>query len=221
MSRRTLCAALLVVAACGRVSFEQTANGLDAGMAPPPDAPSGSDSMTAPLDAGPGAADAALMRLEGGTVLVDAGSADVDAGAVGGDGGSAAIEGGTAIVDAGGTAIVDAGGTAVVDAGPAVGDAGIAHGCDAGAGMCDLTSYCRGRIAWTDNAYLPYAECIYQLDAARAACNADPLCTICGYTIVPTGVGGTQACNDGGGMTGLRQWNCWPVTAIPTGQIPI
>ncbi len=205
MSRSALCAALLLVAGCGRVHFEPNAGGIDAGVAPAADAGSGTDAVTPPPDAGPARADAGL-------VPVDAGAGGVDAGSPGADAGVPGIDAGPMTLDAGVPAI---------DAGVGAGDAGIAHGCDAGAGMCDLTSYCRGRVAWTDNAYLPYDECIYQLDAARAACNADPLCALCGYTIVPTGVGGTQACADGGGMTGLRQWNCWPRTAIPMGQIPI
>jgi hypothetical protein len=85
-----------------------------------------------------------------------------------------------------------------------------------GPGPGDLLLYCQRRIPYTDNMYLPYAVCISELNAARATCNADPRCVLSGSVIsgwpgIPTGVGGTQACVDGGrGMTGLRQWTCRP-----------
>lgn len=185
---------------CGRVSFH--AEPVDAAVLRGMEA--GTDAASLEVDGGADAS-ASLDAAADTAASVDAGST-VDAMSVDT---SASVDASMS-VDA--AASVDA--AVSVDASTAV-DAAAAR--DAG----DLTAYCNGRIPRTDNAYLPYAECIAELDAARTACNADPLCAVCGYTVVTTGVGGTQACNDGGGMTGLRQWVCLPAAAIPSGFAPI
>src|SRR5688500_12762937 len=55
-----------------------------------------------------------------------------------------------------------------------------------------LGTPCNMRIASTDNAYLPAAQCFAELDAARGQCNADPACVLTGWYWGPdTGVNDT------------------------------
>ncbi len=203
LQRVALLAMMSALGACGRVDFEThdatTVSEMDAWSATDA-AASDTTSVdvlasldTSPTDIGPSAPDA---DSDGGATPIDASEPDASE------------------PDASGP---DASGPDASAPDASEPDASTTVMDDAG----DLDAYCNGRIPSTDNAYLPYAECISELDAARIACNADPLCVVCGYTVVTTGVGGTQACNDGGGMTGLRQWICWPAASIPSGFAPI
>lgn len=81
---------------------------------------------------------------------------------------------------------------------------------------------CRTRIANTDNAYLPAAQCTTEVNAARTTCNADPACVLTGYYWGPdSGINDTGACADGGGNTGLRQWICSTRGSLGMDQVPI
>lgn len=82
---------------------------------------------------------------------------------------------------------------------------------------------CDTRIPSTDNMYLPRAQCLAELDAARTECNADPACVLTGWYWYPmsTGINDTGACADGGGNTGCRQWRCSTWGAIPTEHVVI
>jgi hypothetical protein len=81
---------------------------------------------------------------------------------------------------------------------------------------------CAMRIANTDNAYLPIAQCQSELATAKATCNADAACVLLGAYWYPssTGVNMTGACADGGGNTGCRQWFCAPRAGLVSPHVP-
>ena len=82
---------------------------------------------------------------------------------------------------------------------------------------------CQMRVANTDNAYIPIAQCTSELDAARTQCNADAACVLTGWYWGPgTGINDTGACADGGdGMSGCRQWTCSTRGQVPSDHVAI
>lgn len=85
----------------------------------------------------------------------------------------------------------------------------------------DPADYCPSLIANTGNQYVPFAECVEELDAARMQCNATVGCVLTGWSTSRGGIGGTDACRDGGGDTGLRKWRCSGEKDIPPNLNPI
>lgn len=94
---------------------------------------------------------------------------------------------------------------------------GLNEDCDANIDENCEGDVCRMRVASTGNEYVPRAECLAEVEEVRTLCNAAPQCVLVGYVVGPRdGLEGTQACRDGGGDMGLRQWVCYPRADLAT-----